>query len=82
MEQYLMSEKGALFHNSEIAEKIMKMNYPIHIKMAAYSKMIKGYTHDDWLQAAPKILHKGLIADSQTQTDLSIRCVGQRSFLS
>ena len=57
-----MSEKAALFHNSEIAEKIMKMNDPIHMKRAAYSKMIKGYNHDDWLQAAPKVLHKGLTA--------------------
>jgi ribA/ribD-fused uncharacterized protein len=62
VEQYLMSEKAALFHNSEIAEDIMKMSDPVQMKRAAHWKLIKGFNDHTWHNTAPDILKRALHA--------------------
>ena len=62
VEQYLMTQKAALFNAMPIYLNIMTMTDPVDMKRAAHGKNIQGYNQEAWHNAAPNILQKALLA--------------------
>ena len=68
-EQYIMHQKALLFHDTKIAEDIMKTNDVAKIK--AYGRKVKNYDDTIWNSKRKEIVYQGLLAKFQQNEDLS-----------
>ena len=68
MEQYMMYQKAAIFHDEEIAEQILSKNDVAEIK--ALGRQVHGYDDHVWNGMRQIIIYKGLLAKFSQNEDL------------
>ena len=68
MEQYMMYQKAAIFHDEEIAEQILSTNDVAEIK--ALGRQVHEYDDHVWNGMRQIIIYKGLLAKFSQNEDL------------
>ena len=67
-EQYMMSEKAALFGDNETREKILSIDDPANIK--ELGRKVKGFDDSTWMKNREKIVFLGNLAKFQQNLPL------------
>ena len=68
MEQYMMYQKAILFHDTKIAEKIMKTEDVAEIKQLG--RLVSGYDDHIWSGVRQIVVYEGLLAKFSQNEDL------------
>lgn len=74
MEQYMMYRKAVLFHDTEIASKILQTSDVAEIKRLG--RAVSGYNENDWNGMRQIIIYQGLMAKFSQNDELKSLLLG------